>query len=40
MEGSHLVSIKEVAAHAGASVGTVSNVLNRPANVDDGQGSA
>ena len=35
MEGSHLVSIKEVAAHAGALVGTVSNVLNRPANVDD-----
>jgi LacI family transcriptional regulator len=35
VEGSLLVSIKEVAHRAGVSVGTVSNVLNRPGNVNE-----
>ncbi|MGO1924408.1 MAG: LacI family DNA-binding transcriptional regulator [Brachybacterium tyrofermentans] len=30
MAGAHLVSMKDVARHAAVSVGTVSNVLNRP----------
>lgn len=30
MAGAHLVSMKDVARHANVSVGTVSNVLNRP----------